>query len=291
MENGRDGAQSYFRSGNLLRTKWQHRWRNQLRITSIYDRSYKHGGTAPTPLKKCHFLWCWTCWSPTAGDYMQKIFFQSWRQGRRQVHRDAWLYIYTYVAVYITVLCLQKAEWLPVQNADDCRLKPVVRENKQTDQSETDLASIVVNDEALIPAVEVFMGVDLDSELLQHRLVGPLAHGMHGGANIIQDAHDARRILGITVNFRFLICYSLKTFFWPFSVWSAAHVYTTVVLYVDLKVLCTNFNQVAWKIWAVEHKKPHKASISRLKQITKAWYLSNTQRHFTHFKMKTVELI
>lgn len=108
--------------------------------------------------------------------------------------------------MYITVLCLQKAEWLPAQNADDCLLKPVVRESKQTDQSETDLASIVVDDEALIPAVEVFMGVDLDSELLQHRLVGPLAHGMHGGANIIQDAHDARRILGITVNFRFLIC-------------------------------------------------------------------------------------
>lgn len=120
--------------------------------------------------------------------------------------------------MYITVLCLQKAEWLPAQNADDCRLKPVVRESKQTDQSETDLASIVVDDEALIPAVEVFMGVDLDSELLQHRLVGPLAHGMHGGANIIQDAHDARRILGITVNFRFLICYSLKIFFLPFSV-------------------------------------------------------------------------
>lgn len=140
--------------------------------------------------------------------------------------------IYThYVAVYITVLCLQKAEWLPAQNADDCRLKPVVRESKQTDQSETDLASIVVDDEALIPAVEVFMGVDLDSELLQHRLVGPLAHGMHGGTNIIQDAHDARRILGITVNFRFLICYSLKIFFYLFLS-DLQHMYTQLWSYM-----------------------------------------------------------
>ncbi len=60
----------------------------------------------------------------------------------------------------------------------------------------TDLASIVVDDEALVPAVEVFMGVDLDSELLQHGLVGALAHSVHGGAHIIQDAHDAWRILG-----------------------------------------------------------------------------------------------
>lgn len=141
--------------------------------------------------------------------------------------------IYThYVAVYITVLCLQKAEWLPAQNVDDCRLKPVVRESKQTDQSETDLASIVVDDEALIPAVEVFMGVDLDSELLQHRLVGPLAHGMHGGANIIQDAHDARRILGITVNFRFLICYSLKIFFFDLFLSDLQHMYTQLWSYM-----------------------------------------------------------
>lgn len=116
-------------------------------------------------------------------------------------------------------------------NADDCRLKPVVRESKQTDQSETDLASIVVDDEALIPAVEVFMGVDLDSELLQHRLVGPLAHGMHGGTNIIQDAHDARRILGITVNFRFLICYSLKIFFYLFLS-DLQHMYTQLWSYM-----------------------------------------------------------
>lgn len=60
----------------------------------------------------------------------------------------------------------------------------------------TDLASIVVDDKALIPAVEVIVRVDLDSELLQHGLVGSLAHRVHGGAHIIQDAHDTRRILG-----------------------------------------------------------------------------------------------
>lgn len=60
----------------------------------------------------------------------------------------------------------------------------------------SDLASIVVDDEALVPAVEVFVRVDLDAELLQHGLVGPLTYCMHGGAHIVQDAHDARRILG-----------------------------------------------------------------------------------------------
>lgn len=60
----------------------------------------------------------------------------------------------------------------------------------------SDLASIVVDDEALVPAVEVFMRVDLDAELLQHGLVSPFTHCMHGGAHIVQDAHDARRILG-----------------------------------------------------------------------------------------------
>lgn len=54
----------------------------------------------------------------------------------------------------------------------------------------------MVDDEALVPAVEVFVRVDLDSELLQHGLVGSLAHGVHGGAHVVQDAHDARRILG-----------------------------------------------------------------------------------------------
>lgn len=67
--------------------------------------------------------------------------------------------------------------------------------NEKFKKSETDLAGVVVDDEALVPAVEVFVRVDLDTELLQHRLVGPLAHRVHGGAHVIQDAHDARRIL------------------------------------------------------------------------------------------------
>lgn len=67
--------------------------------------------------------------------------------------------------------------------------------NEKSSQSQTDLAGVVVDDEALVPAVEVFVRVDLDAELLQHRLVGPLAHRVHGGAHVIQDAHDARRIL------------------------------------------------------------------------------------------------
>ena len=62
--------------------------------------------------------------------------------------------------------------------------------------TQTDLARIVVDDEALVPAVEVFMGVDLDSELLQHGLISSLSHSMHGGTHVIQDAHDARGTLG-----------------------------------------------------------------------------------------------
>ena len=54
----------------------------------------------------------------------------------------------------------------------------------------------MVDDEALVPAVEVLVCVDLDSELLQHGLVGSLPHRVHSGAHVIQDAHDARRILG-----------------------------------------------------------------------------------------------
>ena len=62
--------------------------------------------------------------------------------------------------------------------------------------AQTDLASVVVDDEALVPAVEVFMCVDLHSELLQHGLVRSLAHRVHGGTHIVQDAHDARGTLG-----------------------------------------------------------------------------------------------
>lgn len=53
----------------------------------------------------------------------------------------------------------------------------------------------MVYDEALVPAIEVFVGPNLHLQLLQQGLVGSLAHGMHRGTNIVQDAHDARRIL------------------------------------------------------------------------------------------------
>lgn len=69
-------------------------------------------------------------------------------------------------------------------------------EQTLSERVQADLAGVVVDDEALVPAVEVFVGVDLDPELLQHGLVGPLAHRVHGGAHVIQDAHDAGRILG-----------------------------------------------------------------------------------------------
>lgn len=62
--------------------------------------------------------------------------------------------------------------------------------------SVADLASVVVDDEALVPAVEVFMGVDGHPQLLQHGLVCPLAHRVHGGTHVIQDTHDARGVLG-----------------------------------------------------------------------------------------------
>lgn len=58
------------------------------------------------------------------------------------------------------------------------------------------LSSVVVDDEALVPAVEVLVGVDLHAQLLQQGLVRTLAHRVHGGAHVVQDAHDARGILG-----------------------------------------------------------------------------------------------
>lgn len=53
----------------------------------------------------------------------------------------------------------------------------------------------MVNNEALVPAVEVLMIPNLHLELLQQRLVRPLTHRMHRGAHVIQDAHDPRRVL------------------------------------------------------------------------------------------------
>ena len=65
-----------------------------------------------------------------------------------------------------------------------------------SDANQPDLASIVMDDETLVPAVEVFMCVDLDSELLQHGLVGSLTDCVHGGAHVVQNAHYTGRILG-----------------------------------------------------------------------------------------------
>lgn len=53
----------------------------------------------------------------------------------------------------------------------------------------------MVNNEALVPAVEVLVIPNLHLELLQQRLVRPLTHRMHRGAHVIQDAHDPRRVL------------------------------------------------------------------------------------------------
>lgn len=53
----------------------------------------------------------------------------------------------------------------------------------------------MVNNEALVPAVEVLMIPDLHLELLQQRLIRPLTHRVHRGTHVIQDAHDPRRVL------------------------------------------------------------------------------------------------
>lgn len=57
------------------------------------------------------------------------------------------------------------------------------------------LSGIVVNDEALVPAVEVLVAPDLHLELLEQCLVGTFTHSMHGGTHVIQNAHDSRRVL------------------------------------------------------------------------------------------------
>lgn len=53
------------------------------------------------------------------------------------------------------------------------------------------LASIVVDDEAGAPAVEVLMGTHGHLQLLLQRLVGATACGVHGGTHVVQDTHDA----------------------------------------------------------------------------------------------------
>lgn len=57
------------------------------------------------------------------------------------------------------------------------------------------LASVVVDDKAGTPAVEVLVGTHGALQLLQQRLVGATARGVHGGAHVVQDTHDARGAL------------------------------------------------------------------------------------------------
>lgn len=54
----------------------------------------------------------------------------------------------------------------------------------------------MVDDKASVPTAEVLVRAHLTLQLLQQRLVGALAFGVHGGTDVIQDAHDPRRILG-----------------------------------------------------------------------------------------------
>lgn len=62
----------------------------------------------------------------------------------------------------------------------------------------SDLPCVVVDYEALIPAVEMLMVVDLHAQFLQHRLISALPLCMHRSTYIVQDAHDAWGILGKT---------------------------------------------------------------------------------------------
>lgn len=52
-----------------------------------------------------------------------------------------------------------------------------------------------MDDKALVPAVKVLMIVDLHAQFLQHGLVCALSFSVHGSAHVVQDAHDAWRIL------------------------------------------------------------------------------------------------
>lgn len=64
----------------------------------------------------------------------------------------------------------------------------------------TNLASVMVDDEALVPAVKVLVVVDLHSELLKHGLICTFALRMHGSADVVQYTHDAWGILPMTIN-------------------------------------------------------------------------------------------
>lgn len=53
----------------------------------------------------------------------------------------------------------------------------------------------MVNNEALVPAVEVLMVPNLHLQFLEQCLVRPLTHCVHRGTYIVQNAHDSRRVL------------------------------------------------------------------------------------------------
>ena len=53
----------------------------------------------------------------------------------------------------------------------------------------------MVNNEALVPAVEVLMVPNLHLKFLEQRLIRSLTHRVHRGTYIIQDAHDPRGVL------------------------------------------------------------------------------------------------
>lgn len=57
------------------------------------------------------------------------------------------------------------------------------------------LASIVMYDEAGVPAVEMFMRSHRSLQFLQQSAIRTFSFGMHGGTHIIQHAHYTRRVL------------------------------------------------------------------------------------------------
>lgn len=57
------------------------------------------------------------------------------------------------------------------------------------------LSSIMMDDKALVPAVEMFMSPNLHLEFLEQCLVSPFSHGVHCGTHVIQNAHNPWGIL------------------------------------------------------------------------------------------------
>lgn len=57
------------------------------------------------------------------------------------------------------------------------------------------LASVVMYDEARVPAVEMLMCPHSGLQFLQQSAICTLSFGIHGGTHIIQHAHYTRRVL------------------------------------------------------------------------------------------------